>query len=67
MAFLPARPRLEREPDEDRTKTLKAALERIWKQVDPWAVIIKRRSLIPDPSEFLPRRNRKGRFTSPSQ
>ena len=32
----------EREPDEDRTKALKTALDTIWKKVDPWTEHIKK-------------------------
>src|SRR5438093_13042864 len=35
---------LERGVDEDRTEPLKLALERIWKQTDPWSQLIKRKS-----------------------
>jgi hypothetical protein len=38
-------PRLERGMDDDRTKTLKTALDLIWKKVDPWTRLIKKRSL----------------------
>jgi hypothetical protein len=40
--FIPARPSLERDTDKDRTKSLKTALEVIWKRIDPSSPIFKR-------------------------
>jgi len=56
-------PTLERDVDEVRTKALKLALERIWKQIDPWKHLIKRGSFTAPP--YTSRRDRRGRFTSP--
>ena len=61
----PACPTLEREPDEDRTKLLKSALEVIWRKIDPSSAIFKRFPFVPDaPIVPIRRRGHKGRFSS---
>ncbi len=61
-SFDSACPSLERDVDEDRTKPLKLALERIWKQTDPWSQLIKRKSF---KQGTPPRRDTRGRFIAP--
>jgi hypothetical protein len=49
--------------DEDRTKTLKVALETIWKKIDPSSHIFKRFPFDPNaPVIPKPKRGRNGKF-----
>jgi DNA invertase Pin-like site-specific DNA recombinase/DNA-directed RNA polymerase subunit RPC12/RpoP len=63
--FVSPRPSLERDSDEDRTKTLKRALEVIWKKMDLSLPIFKRYPFTTDLPVYRPRR-RRGRFVSPT-
>jgi DNA invertase Pin-like site-specific DNA recombinase len=59
----PTCPRLERGLDEDRTKSLKTALEVIWKKIDPDSPLFKRYPFDPNqPLVLLRRRGRGGKF-----
>jgi site-specific DNA recombinase len=59
------RPFLERDLDEDRTKTLKIALKTIWQKLDPSSHIFKRFPLDPNaPVVPKPKRGRNGKFVS---
>jgi hypothetical protein len=56
-------PGLERVMHEDRTKSLKRALEHVWKNLDPSAAIFKRFPFDPtQPLIPVPRRGKDGKF-----